>query len=109
MLFETIVEILTFFFAFSACSIGFYLRSQIYKLLPRRHFKLIYNTYLVVAAILTLRSFCLVLGQIQIIPLVIAQSLSTLCLLGLAGSLFFMYWRFEVLLKRLVLEKDIKS
>lgn len=99
--FATFINLVTFFFGFSAFSVGLYIQGRVKKGLKRPVLRGVVNGFLVAAGGLTLRTFLGAMAQLGWVNVVFAAMVGDLALLAMAGGVFFAYLSLERYFKEL--------
>ena len=97
----TIINLLTFFFSFSAFSVGLYIAGRVKKALGRGMLSRVVDAFLIAAGGLTLRTFVGVMAQLNWMDAFLATVVGDLALLALAAGLFYAYWAIEQYFKKM--------
>lgn len=97
----TLINLLTFFFSFSAFSVGLYISDRVKKALGRGMLARVVDAFLVASAGLTLRTAMAVFAQLKWLNPVLATAIGDLALLAMAGGLFMAYLAIERYFKKM--------
>ena len=96
-----IINLLTFFFAFSAFSVGLYISDRVKKALGRGMLAGVVDAFLLASGGLTVRTAMAVLSQLHWIDELWAVILGDLSLLAMAVGLFMAYLSIERYFKKM--------
>jgi hypothetical protein len=96
-----IINLLTFFFAFSAFSVGLYISDRVKKALGRGMLAGVVDAHLVASGGLTVRTAMAVLAQLRWIDDLWAIAIGDLALLAMAAGLFMAYLAIERYFKKM--------
>lgn len=94
-----LINLITFFLAFSAFSVGLLISARIKRLMGDRMLGAVVTNFLVAAGALALRSLAIILFHLGLVGRLVAVAISDLALMGVAGGLFAAYLVFERFLK----------
>lgn len=97
----TLINLLTFFFSFSAFSVGLYISGRVKRELKKAMLQGVVDAFLIAAAGLTLRTFLAILAELHWLGAGIAKAFGDLALLAMALGLFLAYLAIERYFKRL--------
>lgn len=97
----TFINLVTFFFAFSAFSVGLYISDRVKKALGRGMLARVVDAFLVAAAGLTVRTGVGVFAQLKWMDPFWATAIGDLALLAMAGGLFGAYVAIERYFKKM--------
>ena len=97
----TLINLLTFFFSFSAFSVGLYISGRVKRELKKGMLGGVVDAFLIAATGLTVRTFMAVLAELKWLDPGIAQAIGDLALLAMAAGLFLAYVTIERYFKRL--------
>ena len=97
----TLINLLTFFFSFSAFSVGMYISGRVKRELKKGMLSGVVDAFLIAAAGLTLRTFMGVLAQLGWLDPFWATAVGDLALLAMAAGLFMAYVTIERYFKKL--------
>lgn len=92
-------NLITFFLAFSAFSVGLLIAARVQKVLGGGLLGGVVLSFLAASGALSLRSLAIILYHLGLLPQLAAVALSDLTLLGVGGGLFWSYLIFERFLK----------
>jgi drug/metabolite transporter (DMT)-like permease len=95
-----LINLATFFFAFSAFSVGLYIAGRVKAALGRGMLARVVDAFLLAAAGLTLRTFLTILAQLNWMNAFVATAIGDLALLIMAAGLFLAYLAMEKYFKR---------
>ena len=104
----TIINLLTFFFAFSAFSVGLYISDRVKKALGRGMLAGVVDAFLIASAGLTIRTAMGVLMNLRWIDPLWAIAIGDLSLLAMAGGLFMAYLAIERYFKKMEAKRSEK-
>lgn len=99
--FATVINLLTFFFSFSAFSVGLYISERVKRALGRGMLARVVDAFLIAAGGLTLRTGVTVFAQLKLMPPFVATVIGDLSLLAMAGGLFGAYIAIERYFKKM--------
>lgn len=94
-----LINLITFFLAFSAFSVGLLISARIKRLMGDRMLGAVVTNFLLAAGALALRSLAIILFHLGLVWRLLAVVISDLSLLGVGGGLFAAYLVFERFLK----------
>lgn len=97
----TVINLLTFFFSFSAFSVGLYISERVKKALGRGMLARVVDAFLVAAAGLTLRTAVAVFAQLKWMDPYKAMVIGDVALLAMATGLFMAYLAIERYFKKM--------
>lgn len=97
----TIINLVTFFFSFSAFSVGLYISDRVKKALGRGMLARVVDAFLVAAGGLTLRTGVGVFQQLKWMDPLLATAIGDLALLVMAAGLFGAYLAIERYFKKM--------
>jgi hypothetical protein len=97
----TFINLVTFFFSFSAFSVGLYISERVKKALGRGMLARVVDAFLVAAGGLTVRTGVGVFAQLKWMDPMWATALGDLALLAMAGGLFGAYVAIERYFKKM--------
>lgn len=97
----TLINLVTFFFSFSAFSVGMYISGRVKRELRKGMLSGVVNAFLIAAGGLTVRTFMGAMSQLGWLDPGIAAAVGDLALLAMAGGLFYAYWTIEQYFKKL--------
>lgn len=92
-------NLLTFFFAFSAFSVGLLISQRVRRVIGKGLLGGIVNSFLIASAALSLRALVILLFHLRLLSEFAAVVLSDLAMLAVGGGLFMAYLVFERFLK----------
>lgn len=92
-------NLLTFFFAFSAFSVGLLISSRVRRVMGKSLLRGIVNSFLIAAAALAFRALIILLFHLHLVPEMVAIIVSDLAMLAVGGGVFMAYLVFERFLK----------
>ena len=104
-----IINLLTFFFAFSAFSVGLYISDRVKKALGRGMLAGVVDAHLVASAGLTTRTAMAVLAQLHWLDELWAVAIGDLALLAMAAGLFMAYLQIERYFKKMEAKRGEKA
>lgn len=93
------LNLLTFFFSFSAFSVGLLISGRVRRLIGKGLLGGIVNSFLLAAAALSVRSLAIILYHLHLLPRLVAIVLSDMAMLVVGAGLFLAYLVFERFLK----------
>lgn len=99
--FAAIINLATFFFAFSAFSVGLYISDRVKKALGRGMLAGVVDAHLIASGGLTVRTAMAVLAQLHWIDELWAIAIGDLALLAMAAGLFMAYLAIERYFKKM--------
>ena len=94
-----LLNLLAFFFGFSAFSVGLLISARLKRLLGGGALGGVVNAFLVASGSLALRALSIVLYHLDILPRKLALPLADLSLVAMGAALFWAYLIFERFLK----------
>lgn len=94
-----LMNLVTFFLAFSAFSVGLLISMRVRRLLGSPLLSGVVTSFLVASAALSVRSLAIILFHLGLVPQLAALVLGDLALVSVGGSLFWAYVVFERFLK----------
>ncbi|HEY9854185.1 MAG TPA: hypothetical protein V6D05_00520 [Stenomitos sp.] len=94
-----LLNLVTFFLAFSAFSVGMLISVRIRRLLSSGLLNGVVTSFLMASAALSVRSLAIILFHLGLVPQMAAVILSDLSLVVVGGALFWAYVVFERFLK----------
>lgn len=97
----TLINLVTFFFSFSAFSVGMYIAGRVKKALGRGMLARVVDAFLIASAGLTLRTLVGVLYQLKWMDPFLALAIGDVALLAMAGGMFYAYWAIEQYFKKM--------
>lgn len=97
----TFINLLTFFFSFSAFSVGLYISDRVKRALGRGTLARVVDAFIVAAAGLTVRTGVEVFAHLRWISPMTATVIGDLALLAMAGGLFGAYVAIERYFKKM--------
>ena len=97
----TLINLVTFFFSFSAVSVGLYIAGRVKKALGRGMLARVVDAFLIAAGGLTLRTLVGVLAQLRWMDPFWATAIGDVALLAMAGGMFYAYWAIEQYFKKM--------
>jgi hypothetical protein len=102
---STVINLVTFFFSFSAFSVGLYIAGRVKKALGRGMLARVVDAFLIASAGLTLRTLVGVLSQLRWMDPFLATAVGDVALLAMAGGMFYAYWAIEQYFKKMESKK----
>jgi hypothetical protein len=96
----TLINLVTFFFSFSAFSVGMYIAGRVKKALGRGMLARVVDAFLIASAGLTARTFLGAMAQLRWMDAGLATALGDVALLAMAGGMFYAYWAIEQYFKK---------
>lgn len=97
----TLINLVTFFFSFSAFSVGLYIQGRVKRGLKRQVLRRVVDSFLIASAGLTLRSLLGSLAQLGWVDPLFARVVGDLALLAMAAGVFLAYLALEHFFKEL--------
>lgn len=94
-----LLNLLTFFFGFSAFSVGLLISARVRRLLGGGALGGVVNAFLVASGALAMRALAIVLFHLEWLPRAIALPIADLALVAMGAALFWAYLVFERFLK----------
>lgn len=101
----TLINLLTFFFSFSAFSVGLYIAGRVKRELKKGMLTGVVDAFIIAAAGLTVRTFMAIMAELHWLDETLAKAIGDLALLAMAAGLFLAYLTIERYFKRLESKK----